>query len=128
MLYAQIILIRNIAAAIGAVDPTLVEVGRAMGMNSTQLFLRVVLPLALPVIVAGIRVTTVTTIGIATLGPLIGVADLGTIIIEGRSFGLNPALIGTGAFLVSLLAVGADLALLGLQRVLSRGQATAAVA
>ena len=123
VLYAQIILIRNIAAAIGAVDPTLVEVGRAMGMNSVQLFLRVTLPLALPIIVAGIRVTTVTTIGIATLAPFIGVADLGTIIYEGRSFGLNRVLIGSGAFLVTALAISADLLLLALQAFLGRGQA-----
>jgi osmoprotectant transport system permease protein len=121
VLYAQIILIRNITAAIHAVDPTLVEVGRAMGMNTFQLTFRVVLPLALPVIVAGIRVTTVTTIGIATLGPLIGVADLGTLIIEGRAFS-SVTLLGVGAFLVSTLAITADLLLLGVQSFLSRGQ------
>jgi osmoprotectant transport system permease protein len=121
VLYAQIVLIRNIAAAIQAVDPTLVEVGRAMGMNRIQLMLRVVLPLALPVIVAGIRVTTVTAIGIATLGPLIGVEDLGTIINEGRAFS-SVTLLGAGAFLVSALAISADLLLLGVQSLLSRGQ------
>src|SRR5215470_2461802 len=75
--YTQIVLIRNIIAAIRAVDPGLVEVGRAMGMNGVQLQLRVVLPLALPVIVAGLRVVTVTTIGIATLSYIIGVPTLG---------------------------------------------------
>ena len=77
--YAQVVLIRNIVAAIRAVDPTLVEVGRAMGMNRIQLQRRVVLPLSLPIIVAGIRVVAVTTIGIATLGPYVGTPNLGTL-------------------------------------------------
>lgn len=120
VLYAQIVLIRNIVAAIRAVDPQLVEVGRAMGMNQTQLLLRVVLPLALPVIVAGIRVATVTTIGIATLAPLIGVANLGTIIFRGISYA-SVKLESAGVILVSALAIGADLLLLALQRALSGG-------
>lgn len=120
VLYAQIVLIRNIVAAIRAVDPQLVEVGRAMGMNQTQLLLRVVLPLALPVIVAGIRVATVTTIGIATLAPLIGVADLGTPIYRGISYA-NVNLEAGGVILVSVLAISADLLLLALQRALSGG-------
>ncbi len=120
VLYAQIVLIRNIVAAIRAVDPQLVEVGRAMGMNQTQLLLRVVLPLSLPVIVAGIRVATVTTIGIATLAPLIGVADLGTIIFRGLDFA-SVTLESAGVILVCALAIGADLLLLALQTALSGG-------
>lgn len=120
VLYAQIVLIRNIVAGVGAVDPQLVEVGRAMGMNQTQLLLRVVLPLSLPVIVAGIRVATVTTIGIATLAPLIGVADLGTIIFRGLDFA-SVTLESAGVILVCVLAIGADLLLLALQTALSGG-------
>lgn len=120
VLYAQIVLIRNIVAAIRAVDPQLVEVGRAMGMDQTQLLLRVVLPLALPVIVAGVRVASVTTIGIATLAPLIGVQDLGTIIFNGRDFG-SVNLEAGGVILVSALAIGADVLLLALQTALSGG-------
>ncbi len=89
--YAQVVLIRNIVAAIQAVDPGLVEVGRAMGMNTWQLQRRVVLPLALPIIIAGIRVTVVTTIGIATLSFLVGVEDLGTLINEGFEQCRQPA-------------------------------------
>ena len=65
--YTQIVLIRNIVAAIRAVDPALIEVGRAMGMNGVQIQTKVVLPLALPVIIAGVRVVVVTTIGIASI-------------------------------------------------------------
>jgi osmoprotectant transport system permease protein len=125
--YAQIVLIRNIVAAVRAVDPALVEVGQAMGMSARQVQLRVVLPLALPVIIAGLRVTTVTTIGIATLAPLVGTDDLGTLIFQGFNFA-QPNLIAAGTILVSALAVLADVSLLGLQAWLSRGQQVSAAA
>src|SRR5579862_6311542 len=81
--YAQLVLIRNIVTAITGVDPALIEVGRAMGMSNLQVQLRVVLPLALPVIIAGVRVAAVTTIGIATVGALVGAYDLGSLIFNG---------------------------------------------
>jgi osmoprotectant transport system permease protein len=119
--YAQVVLIRNIVAAIRAVDPGLVEVGRAMGMSPVQLQRRVVLPLALPVIVAGLRVATVTTIGIAMLGPWIGADDLGTLIYQGFNFARTDEIVA-GVILASALAIGADLALLALQSALGRGR------
>lgn len=121
VLYAQVVLIRNIVAAIQAVDPALVDVGRAMGMNARQLQWRVVLPLALPVIVAGIRVATVTTIGIATIAPLFGVQNLGYLIFQGFNTSYSDQVMA-GVILVSVLAIATDLALLGLQRLLSRGR------
>ncbi len=120
--YTQVVLIRNIVAAIQGVDPALIDVGRGMGMNSRQLQTRVVLPLALPIIVAGIRVVTVTTIGIATLAPLIGVEDLGFLIFQGFNLHRYDMLVA-GAVLVSVLAIAVDLALLGVQRLLSHGNA-----
>jgi osmoprotectant transport system permease protein len=120
VLYAQVVLIRNIVAAIRAVDPTLVEVGRAMGMTGRQVQARVVLPLALPIIMAGIRVVVVTTIGIATIAPLIGVEDLGYLILQGINL-YHPSQLYAGVILVSALAIVADLSLLGLQSWLSRG-------
>jgi len=119
--YAQVVLIRNIVAAIRAVDPALVEVGRAMGMSTYQLQSRVVLPLALPVIIAGLRVATVTTIGIATLAPLVGTEDLGTMIFQGFNFSYKDEVIA-GVILVSLLAIVADLLLLAAQSWLGRGR------
>ena len=121
VVYAQVVLIRNIVAAIRAVDPALVEVSRAMGMNTYQLQRRVVLPLALPVIIAGLRVATVTTIGIATLGPWVGTDDLGTLIFQGFNFSYNDEVI-VGVVLVSLLAIVADLLLLAVQAALGRGR------
>jgi osmoprotectant transport system permease protein len=118
--YAQVVLIRNIVAAVRAVDPTLVEVGRAMGMTRVQLQQRVVLPLALPIIIAGIRIVAVTTIGIATLGPYVGTQDLGTLIYDGIYLGRNSEIVA-GAILITALAITVDLLLLGVQRLLNRG-------
>jgi osmoprotectant transport system permease protein len=119
--YTQLVLIRNIVAARHAVDSTLVDVGRAMGMNGVQLQRYVVLPLSLPLIVAGLRVVTVTSIGIATLAPWIGIEDIGTLIYQGFNFSYNDQIVA-GVIVVSVLAVAADLLLLAIQRVLSRGR------
>ena len=119
--YAQVVLVRNIVAAIRSVDPALIEVGRAMGMNRWQIQTRVVLPLALPIIVAGVRVVAVTSIGIATVAPVFGVYDLGYAIFQGFNFE-SYNLVAGGAIFVSALAILVDLGLLGLERALSRGR------
>ena len=119
--YTQLVLIRNIVAARHAVDPTLLDVGRAMGMNGFQLQRYVVLPLSLPLIVAGLRVVTVTSIGIATFAPWIGVEDIGTLINQGFNYSYNDEILA-GVIIVSLLAISADLLLLAVQSVLSRGR------
>jgi osmoprotectant transport system permease protein len=126
VLYAQVVLIRNIVAAVQSVDPVLVETGKAMGMTRRQVFARVTLPLALPVIIAGVRVATVTTIGIATIAPLFGTQDLGYLIFQGFNTSYNDQVMA-GVILVSVLAVAADLLLLGIQRLLSRGTERGAV-
>jgi osmoprotectant transport system permease protein len=127
VLYNQLVLIRNTAAGISAVDPLLIEVGRAMGMNRWQILIRVTLPLALPVIIAGVRIAAVTTIGIATLGSLVGVSTLGDLIFTGLS-NLQTDQTVAGAILVSLLAVITDLLLLGVQVALNRGRSSLSVA
>ena len=127
ILYAQIALIRNTAAAINGIDPLLIEVGRAMGMNGRQLLQRVTLPMALPVTIAGVRVAMVTTIGIASLASLAGTDSLGTLIFQGIS-NLQSDQVIAGAILISLLAVVADLLLLALQVGLNRGRSTLSVA
>lgn len=127
ILYAQIALIRNTAAAINGIDPLLLEVGRAMGMNGRQLLQRVTLPLALPVTIAGIRIAMVTSIGIASLASLAGTDSLGTLIFQGIS-NLQSDQVIAGAILISLLAVVADLLLLALQVGLNRGRSALSVA
>jgi osmoprotectant transport system permease protein len=119
--YAQVILIRNIVAGIDAVDPQLVAVGRAMGMTSLQLQTRVVLPLALPVIIAGLRVATVTAIGITSVASLAGAGGLGYPIFTGLANLSYDTILG-GAILVTALALLADGSLLLIERLLRRGQ------
>ncbi|MGH2516703.1 MAG: ABC transporter permease [Ktedonobacterales bacterium] len=126
VLYTQVVLIRNTVAAIRAVDPGLLEVGRAMGMTERQMLLRVSLPLSLPVIVAGIRIAAVTTIGIATVAPFFGVENLGTLINQGFILHVNEQIIA-GVILVSVLAIAVDLLLLAVQSFLSRGRQIVAV-
>lgn len=127
VLYAQLALIRNTAAAVNGIDPLMLEVGRAMGMNRWQLLLRVTLPLALPVIIAGVRVAMVTSIGIASLAFLVGAGGLGDLIFIGIS-NLNNDQVIAGAIIISLLAVVADLLLLAAQIALNRGRSAISVA
>lgn len=124
IIYNQLVLIRNTAAGVNSVDPLLIEVGRAMGFTRWQILWRVTLPLALPIIVAGVRVATVTTIGIAAVSTLIGVSSLGDLIFLGFENSNNGQLIA-GAVLISLLAILADLLLLSLQVSLNRGRSIA---
>lgn len=120
VLYTQVVLIRNTVAAIRSIDPTLIEVGRAMGMSNLQVQLRVILPLAAPIIIAGIRVTTVTTIGIAAIGPLFGTQNLGYLITDGLALSYNDMILA-GAIMLTILALGTDLLLLGVQNLINRG-------
>lgn len=127
ILYAQLVLVRNTAAGINGIDPLMIEVGEAMGMNSRQLFLRVTLPLALPVIIAGIRVATVTTIGIASLASLVGEGGLGDLIFKNITTNDTDAVVA-GAILIALFAIVADLLLLLVQIALNRGRGRLSVA
>jgi osmoprotectant transport system permease protein len=120
VLYNQLVLIRNTAAGINAVDPLLLEVGRAVGMSSRQVLFRVTFPLALPVIIAGIRLATVTTIGIAALASLVGEGGLGDLIFKNISVDIDA--VTAGAILLALMAILADLLLLFIQRLLNRGR------
>jgi len=121
VLYAQLVLIRNTAAAIDAVDPVLVETGYAMGMTRAQVLRRVVAPLALPLVVAGLRVATVTTIGIASLASLVGAGGLGDLIFSSLQNTNYDEVLG-GAITIAALAVTVDLLLLAVQRALNRGR------
>ena len=125
--YNQLALVRNTVAGIDAVDPLLLEVGTALGMTRRQLLWRVILPLALPVIVAGIRIATVTTIGIASLAGFIAQGGLGALIFMNITTSDFDA-IAAGAILLSLLAIVADLVLLALQAALNRGRSATGVA
>ena len=113
--YSLLILIRNTVAGLDAVPAETIDAARGMGLTNRQILFKVELPLALPVIVAGIRIATVTIIGIATIGAYIAAGGLGKMIFDGinRSF---PTMIITGAVLATALAIVADLSLLALER------------
>ena len=115
--YSLLILIRNTVAGLDSVPPETKDAARGMGLTDRQILLRVELPLALPIIVAGIRIATVTIIGIATIGAYINGGGLGTLIFDGiqRQF---PTMIIAGAVLATVMAIIADLLLLALERYL----------
>ncbi len=111
-LYCLLPLIRNTYAGIRSVDPTIVEAGRAMGLTDRQLLFQVELPLASGVIVAGIRLAVVLSIGLATIAAAIGAGGLGEFIFRGLAM-VNNQVILAGAVPAALLALAAD-SLLGL--------------
>lgn len=127
VLYNMLVLIRNTTAAVTGIDPLLIEVGRAMGMKRHQVLFRVTLPLALPVIVAGIRIATVTTIGISSLAALVGQGGLGELIFQNIVSGDYNAVVA-GAILIASFAIAADLLLLALQTGLNRGRGALSLA
>lgn len=117
-LYAILILVRNTVAGIRAVPPEVVESAVGMGLSARQVLLRIELPLALPVIVAGLRVATVTVIGAGTVAAYVNGGGLGTLIFAGI-YQTFPAKIIVGAGAASLLAVVADFGLRRLERQLA---------
>lgn len=114
ILYAQLVLIRNTYVGLLSVDAAALEAGRGMGMRDWQLLVLVQMPLALPVVMAGIRTTAVMSIGIAAIASYIGAGGLGTLIFQGISRA-DAVLTLAGAIPVSLLAVGTDVALARLE-------------
>jgi osmoprotectant transport system permease protein len=111
-LYALLPILRNTYTGISGVDPAVLESARAMGMTPRQTLWQVELPLAMGVILAGIRTATVITIGVATIAAAIGAGGLGVFIFRGVAMASN-AVIFAGAIPAALLALAADL-LLGL--------------
>lgn len=109
-LYALLPIIRNTATGITGVDAAVREAARGMGMTGRQILFHVELPLALPTILAGIRVATVLTIGIATIAAAVGAGGLGDFIFRGLAM-VNNQLILAGAIPAAVLALAADLAL-----------------
>ena len=114
-LYALLPIIRNTATGISGVDRSVREAARAMGMTERQILLRVELPLSLSTVIAGIRVATVLTIGVATIAAAVGSGGLGEFIFRGLAMVNNP-LIMAGAIPAALLALTADFGLSLLER------------
>lgn len=117
-LYSQLPIIRNTYTAIMNIDPALREAARGMGLSTMQRLREVELPLAVPVILTGLRNASALTIGIGAIATYIGAGGLGSFISRGISQTDARQLL-TGAMAVSLLAIGVDLALVLLQRALT---------
>jgi osmoprotectant transport system permease protein len=116
--YTLLILIRNIVAGIDGVDPAVKEAAVGMGYTRRRVLLQIEFPLALPVIIAGIRIASVTTIGLVTVAALIGKGGLGFFILQGlRRFFTTEIMVG--AVMSVVLAVVIDSLLLLIQRALT---------
>lgn len=116
ILYVQVILVRNNVAGFNGIEPALVEAARGMGMNRWQLWWRVQLPLALPVILAGVRIAAIVAIGIATVGAKFNAGGLGRLLFDGIAQTGRYDKIWAGALAVAALALAVNLALVRLER------------
>ena len=117
-LYALLPLIRNTYAGIQGVDRAIVEAGRGMGMTDRQLLFQVELPLSFGVIIAGVRVATVISVGLATIAAAIGAGGLGEYIFRGLAM-VNNQVILAGAIPAATMALLADVSLGWLEKRLS---------
>jgi osmoprotectant transport system permease protein len=124
--YAQIFLVRNIVAGLRGVDPRALEAGQGLGMTPAQVFWQVRWPLALPVIIAGIRTALVTTISLASIAAWINAGGLGQLLFEGLArFYWSEVL--AGAIAIVALTVLADAALRLVERATAVSRARRAV-
>ncbi len=108
VIYAQVILVRNIVTGLEGVPSSVIEAARGMGLDPWQIFWQIEVPLALPVMLAGLRVATLSTIGIGAIAALVDAGGLGELLFQGIQQN-NPNKIIAGAISVSALAIGANL-------------------
>ena len=118
-LYALLPIVRNTYVGISEISPPVREAAVAMGLTSGQLLWHVELPLALPVMLAGIHVAVVLTIGVATIAAAIGAGGLGEFIFRGIAM-VDNGVILAGAIPAALMALAADLLLTGVEKLLLR--------
>lgn len=112
-------ILRNTSGGLRSLDPRLKETARAMGMTPRQILLEVEIPAALPIVIAGIRISAVMLVSVLTLTAYIGVDSLGTLIVQGIArMDVTPLLIGCG--LTAMLALVVNTLLLSIERLLSR--------
>jgi osmoprotectant transport system permease protein len=113
--FSLMILIRNIAVGIREVPADVVDAARGMGMSAREILWRVELPLALPVIVAGLRIAAVTVISVTVVAAYVNAGGLGTIIFNGIAGDHTPKIV-TGALAACLLAIAVDASLAAVER------------
>jgi osmoprotectant transport system permease protein len=127
VLYSLTILVRNVIAGLDAVPDEVIESAQGMGYGASRMLFRVELPLALPSIMAGLRVATVSTVALTTVGAIIDYGGLGNLLFEAVNTQFRPQVL-TASVLCVLLAVTFDLLLVGTQRVLTPWSRSRAVA
>jgi osmoprotectant transport system permease protein len=119
VIYALLPIVRNTYAGLTGVDQSIIEAGRGMGMTPNQILKKIEFPIALPIIMAGIRTATVLTVGIATLATFVGGGGLGDVIYRGLQ-SYNNSLVLAGALPVALLAIAFDFLLKWLEKKVTR--------
>ena len=121
VLYSLTVLVRNVLAGLDAVPEDVREAARGMGMSRGRMLLRVELPMAVPTIMAGVRIATVSTVALTTIGGIINYGGLGNLIFDGLNTAFRSQVL-TASVLCVRLAVAADVVLLGTQRLLTPWQ------
>jgi len=116
--YGTALLVRSVVDGFRSVDPAVRESATAIGYSPLGMFWRVDLPLALPVILAGVRVVTVSTISLATIGALVGIGNLGSLLTDGFQRGITSEVI-VGILVTAVLALALDGLLLLAGRILA---------
>ena len=116
VLYCQVILVRNVLAGLGGIAPAVLEAARGMGMNRWEMAWKVQLPLALPVMLAGLRVAAVVAVAIATIGARFGAGGLGVLLFEGIAQAGRLDKIWIGSLGVALLALALNQSILAVER------------
>ncbi|HZK24743.1 MAG TPA: ABC transporter permease [Oscillospiraceae bacterium] len=106
-MYSLLPILRNVYTGLNEVTYTMIKAARGMGMTSSQIIFKIQIPIAMPIIIAGIRTAAVICIGTATLAAFIGFGGLGTLIYSGIQQ-INEVHIFTGAFFSAVLALGVD--------------------
>ena len=125
VIYAQMFLVRNIVAGLRGVDASILEAARGLGMNTLQVFGRVWFPLALPVIIAGVRSALVALIGLASIAGWISAGGLGGLMFSGIGSN-NPSKVLAGAIVVTVLAIVCDIVLRSVEQLTPAARAARA--
>lgn len=123
VLYSLLIIIRNTAVGLDSVDQTILEAARGMGMTPLGILVKVELPLALPIIFAGIRIATVSAISLATIASFIGAGGIGDLLFQGITSQRNDKIVA-GAIVASVMALGAEVLLRQIEHGASPGAST----
>lgn len=121
VLYSQMTLVRNMVSAVRAVDPAIIESARGMGMGNWRIIRKIILPLALPIIIAGIRIATVMMIGITVIAAYINAGGLGELIFEGLAQDHKGKIVA-GTIAVGSISILADIIFRIIESTLNRAE------